>query len=206
MKKIIAISQRVDIIKSYGETRDALDQNWAAFLAEINCIPLILPNHPESAEELLNRVKPHGCFITGGSGPVTYGGNSVKRDETDRILLEYAIQNKIPLVGVCRGLQFIAHFFGYHLEEIKGHVATKHQIFGEDNRQVNSYHNWGIPQVDETAFSVFARSEEELNGFVEGMIHVSEKIMGIMWHPERCEPFEPMDIQLIQNFLEGKED
>lgn len=198
MKKIIAISQRVDVIESYQETRDSLDQQWTELLVEMNYLPLILPNNPETAKEILEQIKPQGVILTGGSGPVKYGGNSEKRDLTDCYLLHYAIQKNIPLVGFCRGMQSIADFFGYPLQEISGHVATNHPILGDFSRNVNSYHNWGIPKINQQEFYVFAYSEE---GHVEGIRHKKYKIMGMMWHPERNNPFEQEDIHLIQKFL-----
>lgn len=196
---IIALSQRVDIIESYGETRDSLDQEWTNFLLEMHCVPLILPNHPEASKVLLEKVKPQGIVLTGGSGPVIYGGNSQKRDDTDELLLSYAMEENIPLLGVCRGMQSIACYFHSALEELSGHIATKHPMVGKIEREVNSFHGWGIPSIAEEEFHVLARSED---GFIECIRHKTHQIMGMMWHPERNSPFEQEDIQLIQTFLQ----
>lgn len=200
-KKLILVSQRVDVIESYGETRDALDQQWSSFLHEIDCLALPVANFPESVPTLLERINPDGILLTGGSSLVEYGGNSHKRDETDHLLLDYALEKKIPLFGVCRGMQSIAHYFQSPLQEITGHVATVHPVLGELSREVNSYHSLGLPSLDPTIFHVFCRSPE---GYIEGFTHQSQPIMGILWHPERNQPFHPDDLERMRTFFHRK--
>ncbi|MFI3249359.1 MAG: gamma-glutamyl-gamma-aminobutyrate hydrolase family protein [Eubacteriales bacterium] len=194
-KKKIVLSQRVDVIESYGETRDSLDQNWTEFIVSLGMIPFPTPNFPDSLSDYLEVIQPDGILLTGGSGPVSYGGNSVKRDKTDDMLLAYAIGNKIPLMGVCRGMQSLGCFFGGVLEEISNHIATNHPISGKITRSVNSYHGWGFRQLDDNIFEILATSSD---GMIEGICHREHDFVGIMWHPERVSPFSEEDIALFQ--------
>lgn len=52
MTKIVLVSQRVDVVASYGERRDALDQRWAEFLAGLGYLAVPVPNHPAAAAAL----------------------------------------------------------------------------------------------------------------------------------------------------------
>lgn len=197
-RKIIVLSQRVDVIEEYGEIRDALDQKWSEFVFRLGYSPIALPNFPESAEECLEALKPEGIFLTGGSGPVEYGGNSEKRDKIDEILIKYAIKEDVPLIGICRGMQSVGCYFGNELKQVTGHVATKHLIKGDEPRLVNSFHNWGFQQINQQEFYIHGRSEDSCIEFIQ---HKKYRISGIMWHPERNNPFEIEDIQLIQRLL-----
>ena len=51
--KLVAVSQRVDIIHDYDERRDSLDQRWADLLSACNLSPLLIPNNKSSAEKIL---------------------------------------------------------------------------------------------------------------------------------------------------------
>lgn len=200
-RKIIVLSQRVDIIESYGETRDALDQKWSELVFQLGYLPIALPNFPESTEVCLEELKPEGIFLTGGSGPVKYGGNSEKRDKTDKILIEYAIKHDIPLIGVCRGMQSIGCYFGNELKEVTSHIGKKHSLKGDESRLVNSFHNWGFQQINEDDLHILAESED---GCIECIQHKKYRILGIMWHPERNFPFDKEDVRLIGKFLEER--
>ena len=102
--KIIAITQRVDRIEAYHETRDCLDERWYDFLDVCGCIPLIIPNHMEAAKKLIREVKIDGILLTGGNSLCSYGGDAPCRDQVETYLMEQAISRDIPLLGVCRGM------------------------------------------------------------------------------------------------------
>ncbi len=46
------------------------------------------------------------------------------------------------MFGVCRGLQIMAHYFGYKVTACTGHAGTRHEVSidGEEHT-VNSYHD-----------------------------------------------------------------
>ena len=125
--KIIAISQRIDEIKDYGEIRDALDEKWSELFAELDAALVPLPNFPQAIPAILERLKPDGIVLSGGNTPVEYGGNAINRDKTDEILIAYAVSHRIPLLGICRGMQSVALYFGSTLKQWK---ATLQQNTG----------------------------------------------------------------------------
>lgn len=197
MKKIV-FTQRVDVIEGYGERRDGADQRVAAFIRACGFLPIPIVNNPDIVSVFVDDVKPDGILFTGGNDLVSYGGNASERDETERLLLEYAVKKDIPLLGICRGMQMIADCYGTKLEKVDGHVRTKHQIDGLISRDaVNSYHGWGITDV---ILPLVAASRSK-DGTVEALKHNKYKIAAIMWHPERGKTFSKEDIDLIANFF-----
>ena len=53
--KTVGITQRVEYVESYNESRDCLDQRWAVFLLELGLMPIPLPNvEPKNVSLLLD--------------------------------------------------------------------------------------------------------------------------------------------------------
>ena len=196
--KTIAVSQRVDVIQSYGERRDALDQRWTMFLHAVKLLPLLIPNHLQSAKALITTFQPDCFLFTGGNTLVEYGGSAGERDVLERFLLEFAIANRLSVLGVCRGMQMIQSFFGITLKPVKGHVAVDHTLFHDHKlRVINSYHDFGskesVPELE-----VRAMAED---GVIEAFRHKTLPIFGIMWHPERFNPFQEDDFLLFHSIF-----
>jgi len=209
MKRIL-ITQRVDVIKAYNERRDALDQRWIDFLLSIDCLPVIVANNVSFIKELLNSETIDGILLSGGNSLVKYGGNSTERDNVDNYLLEYAIQQKIPLIGVCRGMQSIQDFFSNPIQRVDGHVAIEHElnVFGNDSvslplskyNTVMAYHEFG----SHTSIEPLRTLAKSLDGVVMSIAHKYHSILGLMWHPERQTPFSTLDQRLfVDVFFNG---
>jgi len=197
--KIVFATQRVDMIPGRDERRDALDQRWAEFLISIGCVTVPVPNNMDAAKALLASVMPDGILLSGGNSPAEYDGDAPKRDDTDILMLDHAVRNNTPLFGVCRGMQSAIIYFGGTLRHVPGHVATRHDISGAVSRNVNSYHSLAVDKLP-NCFDVLAEAGD---GVIEAVRHKNLPILAIMWHPEREQPFDGSDLQLIQKFLEG---
>lgn len=195
--KIVAISQRVDEIKDYGEYRDALDEQWHSLFREMDAALIPIPNVPESIQAILERIRPEAIVLSGGNNPVKYGGAAPQRDKADEMLIQYAIKNTIPLLGVCRGMQSVAMYFGSTLKKVEGHIAVKHEIAGDIERTVNSYHAYAI-ETPGSGLRVIAHTGQ---GDIEAIQHEKYLVYGIMWHPERGDVFDPEDIRYIKDIL-----
>jgi len=196
MKRIL-ISQRVDVIESYKERRDALDQNWARFLYNAGFLGIPVFNHEETLKELLVSAQIDGIILSGGNSHAEYGGSAPERDKTDNCLISYASDKKLPLLGVCRGMQSIAIYFGGSLQKVTGHTAVRHNI--DINRNVNSYHEYS-PSALPDSLEIISKSQD---GQIEYIKHKEFPITGIMWHPERESPFKEEDINLIKIIFGG---
>lgn len=197
MKKIL-YTQRVEVVAGYQERRDCADQQIARFIWRCGFLPMAMNNLPEQTAQYMEALQPEGIVLTGGNDLAAYGGNAPERDETERKLLEIAIRDHIPLLGFCRGMQFLAWHFGAKLAPVAGHVATRHRLDGDfAAREVNSYHNFSVQELP-GCFEVLAQAED---GVIEAVRHRTQRLLGIMWHPEREPVSSPADMKLFRDFF-----
>ena len=197
---VVAISQRVTQKPRSGERRDCLDQNWDRFLSRCGILPLPVPNVPEALETRLDAVPVSGVLLTGGNDLVGYGGDAPERDDTEARLIAIARARRLPLLGICRGMQMIQHTFGVRFERVEGHVTPDQTVcIDSKSENVNSYHDFGTTKTV-AELEVWARAED---GVVKAVRHRSEPIQGFMWHPERFEPFRERDIAFVAGFFGG---
>lgn len=190
----------------YREPRDALARDWHSFLAaalpEVAWIPV--PNLGVGAGRFADSWRLDGLVLSGGDDI----GKPGPRDRTEAQLLESFLKRRRPVLGICRGFQFIQRHFGGRLSRIPrgAHVATRHAVelldsgipvTGQRGRlAVNSYHGIGIRRHElAPPFRAFAVTPD---GFVEGAVVPEARILGVMWHPERERPFKPLDRALVR--------
>jgi len=204
MKKI-AISQSIEVHVSRNERRDYIDQSLISFVASLGYLPIAIPNNLSSLavpkmeksnllNEWLNSISVDGFVLSGGNDI----GSCPDRDETEAFLLKYAENKKLPVLGICRGMQMMAVTSGALLETITGHVATFHSISGEWNEHVNSFHRLAIMQTPKE-YKVLAQSEDLS---IEAMRHKTNRWEAWMWHPERTKPFSDTDKQRFKRLFE----
>jgi putative glutamine amidotransferase len=193
--KVVAISQRVDVFPERGESRDALDQRLVAFLLAAGCLPVPVPNGMcrRALEDWLGAVAPRAILLSGGNDI----GQCTTRDLTEGRLLEHARSANLPVLGICRGMQMIAHWSGGALKPVTGHVRVRHPLSGQINVQVNSYHRLTLADCPD-GFEVLARSED---GEIEAIRHASLSWEGWMWHPEREDVFALHDLQRLKSLF-----
>lgn len=194
--KVVVISQRVDTHPERGESRDALDQRLIAFVLAAGFIPVPVPNRwqtPDDLDRWLTAVNPQAIMLSGGNDI----GQCPARDLTESRLLEHARARHLPLVGICRGMQMLAHGFGISLKPVTGHVRTRHQLSGQIVAEVNSYHTLALADCP-PGFEVLARSED---GEIEAIRHLQLPWQGWMWHPERESDFAAHDLQRLQQLF-----
>ena len=197
MSKLIALTQRVERIEAIGELRDALSQEWAVLAEVCGFLPLPLPNRLPVVRQLMETLPVDGIILTGGNDLASYGGGAPERDEAERFLIQYAIETKTPLLGVCRGMQMLLDYFGTPLQRVEGHIRVEHLL--DNGETVNSFHGWGaqacLPPLEPAARSA--------DGVLEAVIHREYPWMrGVMWHPERHAPPEERDVRFIREVLQ----
>ncbi|OIQ18379.1 MAG: hypothetical protein BM556_08955 [Bacteriovorax sp. MedPE-SWde] len=205
MKKIL-VSQRVSIEKSYNERRDCLDQSWMALLEKSELLPVLVPNNISIVRSLISEIQIDGVLLTGGNSLIENGGDAPERDDVELFIIKYAIDNKLPIYGVCRGMQIIQRYFGIDLFSVDGHVATRHKLkdvkgnhisYLKSLETVNAFHDFGTTETLGD-LKVSARSE---NNIVMAIENTEKKIFGQMWHPERESPYIEADINQIKLFF-----
>ena len=208
MKKI-GITQRVDHETTYQETRDGLDQRWIPLLEGVGIMPILIPNGLQDPVKFVTALNIEGVILSGGNTLVNYGQAptiSMERDRTESRLLDYAMSDRLPVLGICRGLQLIVHYFGGVLNAIKGHVASKHKVhlaseFGVSiPYHVNSYHNFSVsPENFPKELEALAWDDDQ---YIEMCRHRTHPIMAIMWHPERENSLTSLDEKIIREVFQ----
>jgi len=158
-----------------------------------------------------------GIILTGGEdiNPLQYndtinlavcGDINYQRDTLERKLFDFALKNKIPLIGVCRGMQMMnvasgGSLYGDIPTEIgttvihrnNGEVMhdivlcdTSSLIFstGSDTIMVNSWHHQGL-KIMPNHLRVIARS---FDGLPEAVVMDKSEhpfMIAVQFHPER---------------------
>lgn len=196
----IGLTQRV-FENQYHERWDVLAQSWTDFLATFSARAVPIPNRLEDISRFIRDFDLAGVILTGGNDLVEYGGQAPERDALEGRILTHALENNFPVVGVCRGLQVIHHHFGGKLEQLSGHAGTEHPLLDSDSqRKVNSYHNLGFRQTHPDLIV----SASAPDGVIESVKHARAPICGLMWHPERNETFDPLDVEFFRSVFGSK--
>ena len=228
----IGITLRVSEAQGYKETRDAISHEWVPYLQNLGYCPILIPNTLEDVDSYIQSLDIEALLLTGGNdiSPEAYGGDpemtswdglSPERDRTEFRLLEYARQQKIPVLGTCRGMQLINAFCGGSLiQDIRqqvgltvNHIAHNHQVkiihqgftdfLKQEQITVNSFHSQGItPETLARDLKPFAISEED--GILEGLFHPTLLWLGLQWHPERETPSLKTDQKIIRALFTNK--
>lgn len=201
----LLVTQRLVECEGIDEVRECLDQRWGNFLRELSLMPVPVASGV-GIEPYLERLEPAGVLLTGGNDLACVGGDdlSVERDAFESRVVELARARKLPILGVCRGMQLLAHLAGASIETCSGHVATLHALEPTGNarhpalripRMANSFHQFFARPWPSSDFQVVLRSAD---GVAEAIEHLSLPIVGIMWHPERYATPRSLDLDLFR--------
>jgi putative glutamine amidotransferase len=187
----------------------------AEWVMASGAVPLLLPRPfgDVTAEQILSEVD--GLVLMGGSdvAPKFYGEQPINedrhgdepRDVYELALFEAAIAVKIPVIGVCRGLQLINVSLGGSLYQDLGiqipdsdahrdweaYEHNLHQVVVEPNSHlatiypeggnVSSIHSQAIKELGE-GLVVEARAED---GTIEAVRSTTlPNVSAVQWHPE----------------------
>jgi len=173
-----------------------------------------------------------GLLLTGGVDvdPRFYGEvphaeteePDLPRDERELRLLEEALANGIPVLGICRGLQLFNVAQGgslvQHLERSLGHEVREsdasldaHTVnvlpdtqlaaaCGEGPRPVNSRHHQAIKELGQ-GLKISARAPD---GIVEGIELPDQRFaVAVQWHAEDRFHTDKKDRKLFEAFAEA---
>ncbi len=198
----LAITQRLE--KTATETRACLDVNWPAFAEAFGAVVVPVPVGGSVAAWWQANAPFDGVILTGGGDVAAVSSDplSMARDALEREVVRLA--GDLPVLGVCRGAQFLAVEDGGTLTELPGHIGTTHALsvrpgsrwFGAHHGSVvNSFHRWNLGGTRTLAVVATAQ------GANEAFEHPTRRQAGLVWHPERSAPFAPNDLALFARFF-----
>ncbi len=227
----------IGVIPLYDEKKESywMLPGYMKMLEAFGALPIMLPLTGDRA--LLDKAVSmcDGLLLTGGHdvSPEVYGAEKMaycggickERDDMEAYLLDWAIKLDMPVLGICRGIQFMnAHLGGtlyQDLEseydsEINHHMkppydAVQHNvnvlggtllsnIIGEGLHGVNSYHHQAVKSLSDRA-EIMAYSED---GLIEAIsIKGCRFAVGVQWHPEFSFLVNDDSKSLVKAFVEA---
>ena len=207
MKKI-AITQRLIKNDSYHEIREALDVNYSKLIRACGYLPIVLP-YKIDFKDYMKELDIHGVILTGGNDLNSVNNNSLSetRDNFEYKLIEHCVNNRIPLFGICRGMQIIAEYFGSTFKQINDEVGIRYELkinkktkylqYLENLKSLNSFHDFTIDKISDDLLICGT----DKKGVIKAIEHKKAKIFAHMWHPERKKNFSQSEIDLIKGFF-----
>ena len=220
----IAFTMRVVENDSYYEIRDQISHDWIEWCTQHGYSPILLSNKLEDINQYLAESSVDAIILTGGNdveAPVNSNGSySLIRNLFEKTVVDYAVENHIPVLAVCRGFQFVNKYFGgslnldisKNLNAQEKHVAVEHAVtltkifknmFNINNLVTNSYHNHGVFESN-LAEPLVSFANSEPSGLIEAYHHKSLPIIGLQWHPERKTKSTKFDIEVLNKLIHEK--
>lgn len=118
-------------------------------------------------------------------------------DELDKDVIDYAIKNQKPLLGICRGIQALSATQGKKLYQdfpssglSHPHEDKFHDVIKVNNAplasllpdrfRVNTFHHQCVKELPDGFVATYKNGD-----VIEAMEHLTLPIFGFQWHPER---------------------
>ena len=221
MKPIIGItpSAQLDTLAHGTFLRYCMSAPYVRAVETAGGVPVILPPQRDAIDELLAAID--GLLLSGGPdvNPARYGDDYIHpatygidpdRDQFEIDLFDAALRQRIPVFGICRGIQVMNVALGGTLiqdvsTEYPGAADVGHRqherglevsaighgvsavesaplpIFGNNDLGVNSFHHQAIRDLA----SDLTPAAYSPDGLVEAVVMRGKpEVFGVQWHPE----------------------
>jgi putative glutamine amidotransferase len=218
--------------------RQYLNTTYVKAILNAGGVPMIIPNvvDKELVESYLGTID--GLMLSGGVDvdPQYFGEDhhadlgtvDAARDSTELALLERALEQDMPIFGICRGIQSLNVALGgtlyQHLPD-QAPSSIHHQqsdikiprsefshsirieggsrlrsIVGKDEMQTNSFHHQAIKSVG-AGLIVTARAADGIIETVEAPDH--RYLVAVQFHPEETAPHDEYSRGLFEAFIQA---
>ncbi len=227
----------IGLIPLFDEDKESywMLPGYMKVLEACGALPIMLPL-TDDEEELTQSVEMcDGLLLTGGHDvdPMLYheqpkdtcGVPCRERDRMESRLLGMALKKDLPVLGICRGIQFMNAYLGgslyqdlptEHGDRVEHHMSPPYDreahkvtvlantvlagILGEGELPVNSYHHQAVKK---TAPGVTTMAVSE-DGLVEAISVDGQKFaVGVQWHPEFSYESDAASLKLVQAFVDA---
>jgi putative glutamine amidotransferase len=207
---------------------------YARAIVAAGGLPLVLPAVEDAPDELaaayLDRVD--GLVLSGGIdiAPSLYGGTwepeqrpDPARDRFEQALVRLAVERRVPVLGVCRGMQMINVALGGTLHEHVEHAEVRASVSGTFEgvrmhtipltegslvREVLCRERLGVlclhhqaPDRVPAQLRIGARADDGIVEAVEGTDGAF--LLGVLWHPEHMVDDAPLQGRLYAALVEA---
>jgi putative glutamine amidotransferase len=218
-----------------------MGRSYVEELRKVGAVPWVIPLIPHDADtlrEIFDRLD--GVFVTGGVDvdPKQYGEAKTPlcgttdpdRDAVELLLLKHAMERKLPVLAVCRGIQILNVLGGGTLyQDVTAMVpaALKHDYFptpdqpsrkylahditvkhgsklgailGDAVVPVNSMHHQAIKDLAPG----LAPTAFAPDGIIEGVEGTGDQyVIAVQWHPEELTDTQPGMKRLFTTFIDA---
>ena len=216
----------IGITTDFKEKHNSIEEVYSKAVAKYGGLPVLIPSIEGNTDYLgsiISRID--GLLIPGSRDmdPRHYNEKphpklnpmNDERTAAEYIVLKSALDNKMPVLGICGGMQFINVFFGGSLfQDIqdlvenpliheKGAVhpvrvneeSQLYGIVGKNEFTVNSYHHQAVNKIG----AGLRASAHTSDGIVEGLESDDHSLIAVQWHPE----LEDTDVSknIFEHFL-----
>lgn len=228
----------IALTPQWDETEDryGLRRRYFASLIEAGAVPVMLPLgiEPEAIEEVLKRVD--GVLITGGEDidPACYGAEATElcgrtspaRDALENVVVRWCLKHKLPMLGICRGMQAMNVFAGGTLIEdiprdlkstvphvqpedyaVRTHPIVSlgsplfERIAGGTRLEVNSRHHQCVARPAPGAKIL---AECPIDHVPEAMVFEDHPFaLAVQWHPEMLAHLHKEDRTVFELFVQA---
>jgi len=217
-----------------GYVHQQVGSPYTRALEEAGALTLVLPvtDQPELIREMLTIVD--GIVLQGGGdiAPRLYGQEQLPMithvdemtDEFELELCRQAVQNDLPILAICRGIQVLNVALGGTLvqdlpterpgtvphRQAASRQTPSHRIYvyrgsklaeilGREEITVNSFHHQAIDELA-GGLTVSARSEDDV---IEGVEAIDKEfVIGVQFHPEETTRSIPATAELFRRLVE----
>lgn len=191
------ITQR-EQINPYEVPIDVLESTYVTYFENLGIDLFVLSNFTVNLNKILDENEFEVIILTGGGSLPTQFYNEIhgdiwqaNRDKLEWKLMEYSVEKGIPVLGICRGMEYMNAYLGGKITKLtklnkNRSIGEEHIIILGDGVEiyVNNYHNDGIYSKDlAKEFKTIGLDKE--NDIVEAFYSKESKWLGLQWHPER---------------------
>lgn len=224
----------VGVTAGCKDGRISLATEYVRVLTEVGAVAMILPM-VETKEAIWYQSQAIDGLVLSGGGdvsPLLYGQEPAEgigqvdsaRDRWEMALCRLIIQQKKPLLGICRGMQVLNIVLGgdvypdirtqagrlshWQTSEVGSLWHTVHhstcsmleRLFGS-KLAVNSYHHQAVRRIGE-GLTISAMATD---GTVEAIEGEQGRLLGVQYHPEYLPAMRPLWQEFVEMAGEKKE-